>query len=453
MVSGRPFTPGGRVFDTPLNYDWINGREGEPCCTVVLSETTVQMFMALLQQGFVVDNWHHENGDVIFTEDEYFCIRHFTNLAYRELMTCYKPLTSMFMVPGLPCQVWGSFGEDEPEMLFDLSLCNVPLPIELEILENSRAMLQTTIINRFDGVHPSSVNPSSPDDNFDGDASDEREAALCMAIKGYVAAIASEFETRVGFELGLSTVVGIGASVLFPPVLLAVIALHASTDEQLLAARDRQAINDVICCMNAALIGLPITRAGWQASLDGCGFDTDSHQDIVADVVRSSFAHFGNWVVFLDTLGNAFDLAQAGVVDCPCDAGCSTFVHTDAAWSVDVGTVDTGTDIITGDGLDGTQLTFNLPSIRDVVSVVWTDSDTAFNIQSVVIDFFRGTTLVRHAVLFDNIRNSLWVDFVEPGASGIGVQGAPQVDRVVIYNTFSVQDGVFTQKDITICWE
>ncbi len=199
------------------------------------------------------------------------------------------------------------------------------------ILSTNNQILINQYINNWDGSDPQSVNPNTPalGENFEDDGSPDRDMALCMAVKTYVESFfdswikeAEVVLTGTIISIGLLTgVLGLG----IVPI-LAIIALASISQIALDAAKDSDARDAIICCMVDGLTGATITHANFQASLGGCGFTPGTNEAIIRDLIASDLSDLGNWTVFLNALGDAWILAQAGVEDCP---ACG-----DGTWSV-----------------------------------------------------------------------------------------------------------------------
>lgn len=213
---------------------------------------------------------------------------------------------------------------------FDYGLCNSTFG-ELIRLQNQ----QTTIINRqytttYDGT-PGSINPSAPSTSFSD--SSTRETALCMAAIRYVSQRMSDawYQARAQLLLlaalysnpltrTLDKLVG-GISIL-PDGL--------SAEAVIQAAENASAIQEAACGLADALKGDAISEAAFFA-----GIDTLSGTGNVGTIYTILKASRGrsNYLYFLDLLGAAWDLVQAGVDDCPCEEGewCYTFDFTQSA--------------------------------------------------------------------------------------------------------------------------
>jgi len=174
-----------------------------------------------------------------------------------------------------------------------------------------------TLINQYDGT-PSSVNPNAPDDYFSD--SSERERALCMALNAYVRSYVSAWlrHAQIILALGLIGLFFGAVPVLGWVAVVLIGGLAYVTQTYVDALSDDDAIDTVLCCWLDGLIGEPISRVNWASALASCQYE-GGHEYLIQQVLASETAYDKQWVSFLDALGNAFPIAQAGVSDCPCE--------------------------------------------------------------------------------------------------------------------------------------
>lgn len=177
-----------------------------------------------------------------------------------------------------------------------------------------------TLLGRYDGTNPSSVNQYAPDDYFNGDGSTERNNGLCMACEAYVKSYCEAWRRKAEIVLaGGIAILFLGAVPVIGWIAVGVIVgLSYISAVALEAVKDEEAQEEIICCMYQALLGEEINKTNWANSLDNCNFEGGSNASIVRDFVASDLEHDENWVSFCNELGVAYNLAQAGVVDCPC---------------------------------------------------------------------------------------------------------------------------------------
>lgn len=282
------------IFD----YDFLLAVEGESCL-YCLSPVTASLALALMVQAGWVTRYQSDIGTPI-SKDQ---VERWADNAQGELMTCLE-------------------GDQQPTQI---ELYN-------QIL-NNQLMIQN-IFNRYDGSTPSSVNPRTPDDFFDGDGSTAPTNALCIALESYVASVCIDLRNRM-IVSGLVVSVAVGLSWLIP-IAGAFVATGAvaafvgyNVVEVLQAIEDVAAQRAVICC-GTQITGLPVTHDNFQEAFVGCGFTVGSHEDILAHFLYLSTQDVMNYVSFLDTLGTAQILAEADVTgDCSC--GCEALIFD---WSV-----------------------------------------------------------------------------------------------------------------------
>lgn len=181
--------------------------------------------------------------------------------------------------------------------------------------------------DRYDAGGIPDVNPSTPTDFYSGDDSLDRLNALCTACKIYVYSYAQNWLTKASIGLGIAVIVGLAASITIVGGIIASVlvgGLAYITSIAMNAMQDKEALDDVACCMYSNLDGLAITSGNFELALDGCSFSPGSNQAIIRDIIASDLDQFSNWLSFIDQLGSSYDLAQIGVIDCPC---------TDPTWS------------------------------------------------------------------------------------------------------------------------
>lgn len=264
---------------------------------------------------------------------------------WREILHLYLDIgcegTTMFELrqnPDEPCLLEQSTdGGLTWAPAFDYSLCaGGGVGAAVNITMNNQLIINTYIAN-YTGT-PSSVNENAPDDYF-SDGTDAREMALCMALDAYITSYCEEWRRKAEWTLlgvlaalFLAAVPGIG----WVAVIVGAGAAYA-TSVALNAVKDRDAIEDVICCAYDALLGQTINAANFEACLNNCSFTPGSNAAIVRDFVASDLGEQGNLLAFYDSLGKAYLMALAGAEMCVC---------TDTSWVADFLGGD-GNDFIT----------------------------------------------------------------------------------------------------------
>lgn len=177
---------------------------------------------------------------------------------------------------------------------------------------------------------PSSINPDAPDDNFNGDSSDNRDLALCAASAAYVRYFAAAKIRQLDLVYGgvftalsllLILIPGFGwAMALGLGIALggATLIAGVSYSAAKTALNDSGALDEVSCCMADTLTGLANTEANFSTALDACGFTPGSNSAIVRDFIDASLD--SNYLTFQDYLGTAYKAINDGEpVVCPCD--------------------------------------------------------------------------------------------------------------------------------------
>lgn len=186
------------------------------------------------------------------------------------------------------------------------------------------------------------LNPETPVDFFNGDGSVDRDTALCTALNIYVRSYAQNWMFKAQSVLGAIFVVGVIASLtlvggIITGVVLA--GLKLVTEVALDAMQDETALDNIVCCMLSALTDKVVSDVNFETALDNCNFQVGSNEAIIRDIIASDLDQWGNYLSFLNSLGDAYTLSQAGVTVCPCTFPMDDFTITwDAlsgvGWSV-----------------------------------------------------------------------------------------------------------------------
>lgn len=185
----------------------------------------------------------------------------------------------------------------------------------------------------------SELNPNTPTDFYDGDGSDNRESALCTACKIYVYSYAANWVTVAQTTLGIAVLFGIAASLSIVGGIIASVlvgGLAFITQTAIDAMTDEDALDNVACCMYNALQGQVVGQSIFENSLDACGFLVGSNESIVRDIISADLDKFKNWLSFLNSVGDSFVYAEAGISDCPCPDICTQlwdFTINDQGWT------------------------------------------------------------------------------------------------------------------------
>jgi hypothetical protein len=211
------------------------------------------------------------------------------------------------------------------EMEFNLMSCTDLQPWQLNSLYDAQRDIQRAEYQAlYDVGGIAELNENTPTDFYDGDGSVDREKALCMAVEAYIKSLLEDWLNQARTAQTALFVTGLVAGRIPYVGIVAVIALKALafiTQTAINAVEDEIAVNDVICCMNDGLLSVAVSQAGFEASLDSCGFDVGSNQQIVSDIVSADLDNFKNWLSFLNVLGDSYQyINEYGVnYTCPCN--------------------------------------------------------------------------------------------------------------------------------------
>lgn len=213
-----------------------------------------------------------------------------------------------------------------------LMSCSSINPLWLEYIYDQAIQEQLGVFdNDYTGT-PSSVNSNSPDDFFTGNNSPDRRTALCTAITLYIYSYAANWLSKAEIALGISVVAGFLLSLtivggVIAGTLLAGIGLI--TLAAVNAMKDQTALDNVICCMFDNMDGVVISQANFETALNACGFIVGSNEAIIRDIIASDLNQLSNYLSFINSLGDAFVLAENDVSLCPCpDTWSQTFDFT-----------------------------------------------------------------------------------------------------------------------------
>lgn len=276
-----------------------------------------QAFLGAIQELGKWYNWEksYTPGDTRATETAAY-MREFL---LETCMTAVCPI-DLRQNPLNPCEIQKTYDGETWETAWFNDLCQVP--IDPGIMQMLNLLQQQQLEALYNGT-PSSVNPNAPDDSFANNPT--RRTALCIALKAWVGSVVHAYMQRAGIALGLSGLV-IGLLGFFGPFGIAAgLVLGGSLGLISLigfnAAQDETAIDDIVCCMYEALTGQPISHAEFELALDNCNFTPGDNNAILRDIVAAELPSEGNYVAFLNVLGDSFLLSQAGVaceVNCDC---------------------------------------------------------------------------------------------------------------------------------------
>ena len=237
---------------------------------------------------------------------------------------------------------------EQAQLEYALMTCLQLQPYQLDYIYQIQITEQLVIFNDlYDVGGIPDLNPDTPTDYFDGDSSASRELALCSAVNIYVKSYASNWVNIAQATLGIVIVFGVLASISIVGGVIATIlvgGLALMTQTALNAMSDEDALNDVICCMIEGLRDKAVNQTNFENSLDSCGFTGGSNEAIIRDLIASDLDQWDNYLSFLNSLGDAFVLAEIDVGSCDCELPVTLcWDMTDVtALTINNGSVDSG---------------------------------------------------------------------------------------------------------------
>lgn len=208
---------------------------------------------------------------------------------------------------------------------FDYSLCGQSNESYEQYIANQSSENQRRL-ELYDGT-PDSIHQDCPTTTFDAGAGGVD--ALCGAIKAYVDRQVRDTQWRYRVAAGL---IGAGVGLLATAGILGIIvggvvafiAGLALADIEA-AANSRNDLDEVICALKDALDGTPVTLADFQSAIAALS-GANSIQTTIVWVLQGNAGATVNYLMFLDMLGQAQELASSGLIECPCGGTwCYTF--------------------------------------------------------------------------------------------------------------------------------
>lgn len=218
----------------------------------------------------------------------------------------------------------GDLDKMAAEMEYNLMSCFDLQPYQLDFLyEDALNRAFEAFEALYDEGGIAELNPNTPTDYYNGDDSPARNYALCMACETYVKSYAQRWLQQANLiNSALNIIVGIISPVPYlQNIAIEVIAGLIGIDQAKVdAMQDNDALDAVVCCMEAGLNGGAVNQTIFEECLDGCGFLVDSEPYIVQQIIGSDLDLFNNWLTFLNALGDAYTYTEKGIVfECPCD--------------------------------------------------------------------------------------------------------------------------------------
>lgn len=271
-------------------------------------------------------SWYNDDNDDL--QQRWDVARIWKNLLvdHLEIGSCHLVQVRQSLLD--PCFLQVSYDGGETWQNFaNLLLCEIPAASDyyqqLAINEAWAQIYQ----DMYDGT-PHSINPEAPDTNFDGDGSENRQTALCMAAQALVGSYAAQKVQQLDKAFGgvfiLVALVVILTGGITLPVGLAIGGAFLVGGWSYQVARtalvDKGALQAVACCMADALEGVAVNQVNFQGSLSACGFTPGSNEMIVRDFVNASIQELSTYLSFLDALGKAYvQVRDYAVNECGCD--------------------------------------------------------------------------------------------------------------------------------------
>lgn len=226
------------------------------------------------------------------------------------------------------------------EMDLNLMSCIDFQPYQLQTLyQNAQNALIAEYESNWDGMNPSSVNPSAPDTDFDGDGSQDRVDALCTALTIWTYSYAVDWSTKASLILGIAySAASIVDGLLPVGGNIAVQAVHDLLEpiqDQVDALSNVSALDVVICDWKNQLLSLSITASNWTDEIQGLSYTSETDEWYIQQLLASDTQLLSNFLSFVNSLGDAYELAQIGVFICPCEVWVweTTFAEDENIWS------------------------------------------------------------------------------------------------------------------------
>jgi hypothetical protein len=314
-----------------LDSDFVFGQDNEDVYNICLTERERQVLLSAVVPYAWVTRWYSPTSTALDLDG----IQALIDGIILALLTECGEGSSMFKLrqnSDDPCLLEQSLDDGLTwSTAFNYSLCaGGGIGAAVNITLSNELIINTYISNYVDS--PSDINENAPDDYF-SDETDNRNMALCMALDAYVTSYCEEWRRKAEWTLlgalaalWLAAIPGIGWVAVVVAVGVAVGATY-TTSVALNAVKDRDAVEDVICCAYEALQGAAINAANFEACLNNCSFTPGSNAAIVRDIVASDLDQQGNLLSFYDALGKAYLMAVAGAENCICD---------DQTWTYDL---------------------------------------------------------------------------------------------------------------------
>lgn len=161
---------------------------------------------------------------------------------------------------------------------------------------------------------------------FDGDASPNRQYALCRTVNRLVHSAFNDAAMALQTAADVARMISFGSPV--QPISGIVGTAVSTLTRQLLRnlASDCDAIREVSCCLREALEGQDTTIENLQGALGGCEFGFGSNQAQIASMVNSVIQNRDNARAVIAAMNEDYESAGmesgASAQDCECDCEC-----------------------------------------------------------------------------------------------------------------------------------
>lgn len=163
---------------------------------------------------------------------------------------------------------------------------------------------------------------------FDGDASPNRQYALCRTINRLIQSAFNDAAMAMGAASDVITTIGRIFPSAQPISGMLSIAAHVLGDVHLRQlAQECDAIRSVACCLRESLEGQNTTIDNLQGALGGCGFDFGTPEAEISAMVNNILQNRDNARAFIAVMNEDYESAGLGggasAQDCDCECDCT----------------------------------------------------------------------------------------------------------------------------------
>jgi hypothetical protein len=206
----------------------------------------------------------------------------------------------------------------------DLSLCQSGAGDNFWTLMSD---IWQSIWNSLWNGNPSDLHPDAPDDYFNGDNSDDRNKALCIAAWDWFSTYAAEWLNHWSFINGIPLALLILLSLFILPLGAAVGVILVATGAYLFsriydALQVADAFREVVCAIIDELTGQAINATNFADAGDTvlATYTPDTDQHVIATLFDDAMQEESNFRSFCYELGRVYAAILAGAeLDCPCE--------------------------------------------------------------------------------------------------------------------------------------